>query len=236
MSGLTDCPKCKGLGWIFLTDELGNECVKECECQEMVKAQMRLRASGISDEFRKKGFKNFNDRGMTLLKKARETAINYCKQFPEIKDTRFNSILFSGQVGSGKTHLSMAICNAIMDSYKIAVRYMPYREEIIRIKQNVFDEDDYNGRMEQFKKAPVLMIDDLLKGKNTEADVNILFEIINHRYLNNLPMIISTEKSIGELLDFDEGTMSRVIEMSRGHQVELKGREYNYRIYGEVKE
>ena len=74
------------------------------------------------------------------------------------------------------------------------------------------------------------MIDDLLKGKNTEADNNILFEIINYRYLNNLPMVISTEKMQEELLDYDEGTMSRVIEMSRGHMVEIVGREYNYRL------
>ena len=78
------------------------------------------------------------------------------------------------------------------------------------------------------------MIDDLLKGKNSEADVNILFEIINHRYFKNMPMVISTEKGIDELLDFDEGTMSRVIEMARGHQIEIVGREYNYRLYGEM--
>ena len=226
------CEKCKGIGWIFLTDEEGNECVKECECQELIRARGRLKASGISDEFQRKGFKNFDDRKLPLLKKARETAIDYCKQFPVIKDTRYNSILFMGQVGSGKTHLSMAICNAIMDKYMIAVRYMPYREEIIRIKQKVNDDEDYDSRIKKFKECPVLMIDDLLKGKNTEADINILFEIINYRYLNNLPMIISTEKTIDELLSFDEGTMSRILEMSRGHQIEFKGREYNYRLYG----
>lgn len=229
----SSCEKCNDTGWVFITDEEGNECVRECECRELLKAQNRLKASGISDEFQKKGFKNFSDRGKPLLKRARDMAIDYCKKFPEIKDTRYNSIIFMGQVGSGKTHLSMAIGNAIMDKYRTAVRYMPYREEIIRIKQTVRDEEVYNDRIQQFKETPVLMIDDLLKGKNTEADVNILFEIVNYRYLNNLPMIISTEKSIGELLEFDEGTMSRVLEMSRGYQIEFKGREYNFRLNGE---
>lgn len=234
MIGLPDCEKCKGIGWIFTTDENGVECVKECECQEIVKARDRLEASGISEEFRKKGFKNFDDRGMPLLKRARDMAIRYCKEFPMIRDTRTNSVLFMGQVGSGKTHLSMAICNALMDSYKVGVRYMPYREEIIRIKQSIREEDEYDNRIKRFKEAPVLMIDDLLKGKSTEADVNILFEIINYRYLNNLPMIISTEKTVKELLDFDEATMSRAIEMSKGFQSEIRGREFNYRLKGVV--
>lgn len=232
MTDSAKCSKCNGIGWVIKKDEDGNEYAIECECQEVIKAKRRLEASGISEEFRKKGFKNFDDRNMPLLKKARDIAIDYCKNFPEIRSTRYNSILFMGQVGSGKTHLSMAICNAIMDNYKTGVRYMPYREEIIRIKQNIRNEDDYDNRIKIFKECPVLMIDDLLKGKSTDADINILFEIINYRYLNNLPMIISTEKTTDELLEYDEGTMSRIIEMSRGHLIELKGREHNYRLYG----
>ena len=139
-------------------------------------------------------------------------------------------VLFMGQVGSGKTHLSFAICKGIMDVYKTSVIYMAYRDEMVKLKQSVKDENSYKESIEKFKQCPVLMIDDLLKGKTTEADVNILFEIINHRYINNLPMIISTEKTKDELLDFDEGTMSRIIEMSRDYQVEIVGKEYNYRL------
>lgn len=226
------CPICKGVGVIMYEID-GYQYAKDCECRELMLARQRMERSGISEEFRGKGFKNFNDRGMDVLKKAKAIGIDYCKKFPEIRNTRRNSVLYQGQVGSGKTHLSIAICNAIMDKHKTGVVYMPYREEITKIKQCVTDEINYNQAISRFKNAPVLMIDDLLKGKSTEADVNILFEIINHRYLKNLPMIISTEKTTDELLDFDEGTMSRIIEMARGHQIEIVGREYNYRLYGD---
>lgn len=226
------CEKCNDTGWIIY-QENGIEYCKPCECQEVAKAQHRLKASGISEEFLKKGFKNFNDRNMDILKKAKNIGILYCKDFPKIRNTKRNSVLYMGQVGSGKTHLSMAICNAIMNNYKTGVIYMAYREEMIRIKQTVNDESNYRNAITPYKTCPVLMIDDLLKGKSTEADINILFEIINYRYINNLPMIISTEKTKNELLDFDEGTMSRVIEMARDYQIEITGKEYNYRLYGE---
>ena len=223
------CPICKGSGWINYSRD-GYDYARECECQALIKAKKRIMASGISEELLNKGFKGFDDRGIEVLKTAKSTGIRYCQKFPEIKNTRNNSILFMGQVGSGKTHLSFAICKAIMDFYKTSVVYMAYREEMVKLKQIVKDENNYKETIERFKQCPVLMIDDLLKGKTTEADVNILFEIINHRYINNLPMIISTEKTKDELLDFDEGTMSRIIEMSQGYQIEIIGKEYNYRL------
>lgn len=224
-----ECEKCGGRGWILYKKD-GMDYAKPCECQEVMRAQSRLNASGISEEFHKKGFKNYNDRNMEILKNARNTAISYCKNFPEIKNTNHNSIIFMGQVGSGKTHLSMAICNNLMDFHKVGVLYMPYREEITKIKQSIKDEISYNNAINRFKTCQTLMIDDLLKGKSTEADVNILFEIINYRYINMLPIIVSTEKTKDELLDFDEGVMSRVLEMTKDYQIEIIGEQYNYRL------
>ena len=77
----------------------------------------------------------------------------------------------------------------------------------------------------------VLFVDDLFKGKITDSDINIMFELINHRYFNNLPVIISSECGVGRLLDIDEALGSRLVEMSRGRVVELRGRELNYRMY-----
>lgn len=225
------CDLCKDTGWIHFEKD-GKDYAKRCECQQIVEAEARLKKSGISDEFLKKSFDNYNDMGKMPLCIAKTKAMEYSRNFPDIREDRHNSILFMGQVGSGKTHLSMAICNKLLNEYKTPVLYMPYRETILRIKQSVNDEINYNKAMERYKTTPVLMIDDLLKGKNTEADTNILFEIINFRYLNNSPMIVSTEKTLNQLLDFDEGVMSRLIEMSRAYMVEIKGQEFNYRLKG----
>lgn len=110
MLGVEGCPKCGGKGFIEYEKD-GYSFVKDCECTEIAFAKERLRLSGISEEFQKKGFKNFNDRGMDVLKRAKAIGLQYCKEFPEIRRTKRNSVLYQGQVGSGKTHLSMAICN-----------------------------------------------------------------------------------------------------------------------------
>ena len=89
----------------------------------------------------------------------------------------------------------------------------------------------HTQKSNKFKNAPVLFIDDFLKGKLTESDVNVVYEIVNYRYNNKLPVIISTEKTLDELINFDEAIASRLIEMCTGYIVVFAGKELNYRLY-----
>jgi AAA ATPase len=109
---------------------------------------------------------------------------------------------------------------------------MGYRDAITSIKQNMLDSVYYNKVMNRYKNARVLFVDDLFKGKITDSDINIMFELINHRYFNNLPVIISSECGVDRLLGIDEALGSRLVEMSKGRIVELRGRDLNYRMYG----
>lgn len=228
----TVCPKCGGSMWITWKDEQGCDMARRCECFEPTMAKRRIARSGISEPFRAKGFKNFDTRGIAQLEKAYIICVDYCKNYQDFKESRHNSILLLGQVGCGKTHLALASANALLDYQKIRVVYMPYREMITRLKQNITDEDSYTKDIDTFKTAPMLVIDDLLKGKTTESDINILFEIVNYRYVCNLPVIVTSEKTTGELLDFDSAIGSRLVEMAEGRIIEFKGNELNYRLRG----
>ena len=64
------------------------------------------------------------------------------------------------------------------------------------------------------------------------TSIAIVNELINHRYFNNLPIISSSECSVGRLLDIDEALGSRLMEMTKDRVVELRGKELNYRVYG----
>ena len=188
--------------------------------------------SEISDEFQTKTFNNFSDRGIEQLKIAKLKTIEYYQNFSKMERERENSIMLCGQVGSGKTHLGMALANNLIKTKKVAVVYMEYRQTATKLKQIITDDYNYNMELNKFKKARVLFIDDLLKGKVTDADVNLLYEIVNYRYLNKLPMIVSTEKTKEELIEFDAAIASRIIQMSKGNVIELSGKELNYRLYG----
>lgn len=165
---------------------------------------------------------------------AKKKAMEYVKNFEKIRGQRQNSMLFSGQVGAGKTHLSMAACNELMSQF-VGIRYMPYKEVINYLKQIKTSEEDYQREMNSYKNAPVLMIDDLFKlserkGMVNEADLDIIYEIVNARYIKSMPMIISTEYSPEKLLETDQATGSRIIEMCKTRIVEFEGIQLNDRL------
>ena len=199
-----------------------------CECEERKRYQRILDKSGISEGFSKISFKEF-ETNTEWQKIAKAMAIDYVKNFEYIEKQRNNSIAFLGNCGSGKTHLSIAIANNLM-AKNIGVLYMPYREKVTKIKQVIIDDIEYNNQISNYKNARVLLIDDFAKGKTTESDINIMFEIINYRYLNSKPIIVSSEMTQDKLLDFDEAVGSRIIEMARGRIGEVIGIENNYRL------
>lgn len=225
------CKICKGTTWIFHKDANGYEWVTPCECREKAISLKLLASSGISEEDSKKGFAGFNTFNEPALVNAKGTATSYFQKFVTIEGERINSIMLCGASGRGKTTLGMAVANNLISS-GVGVRYMPYRDAVTELKQLLGHENKqlYKDKMYRLQNARVLFIDDLLKGKVTESDINIIYEIINYRYLQRKPVIISTEKTIEELLAFDEAIGSRLIEMSKGYIITFDSSVPNYRL------
>lgn len=235
-----ECEICKDTEWVDVKDEYGlYSSSYPCKCREVKLYRRILECSGIAEDFLCKtfdNFKTFNKQTELLLAKAKE----YAKTFSLLKNKRNNSLALLGQVGSGKSHLTIAVANELMKQ-GIGVRYMQYREDISKIKQCVMDEENYNKEMNKWKNANVLLLDDLFKRATTknqygeqlnDSDSRIMFEIINYRYFNRLPIIVSSEHGVMKLLELDEAIGSRIIEMCKGYTVEIKGKENNYRLRG----
>lgn len=221
-----NCEKCKDTTWIL--NEEGNV-IKRCKCYEMMKLKEQWSESGLKTDDLDKTFKTYEPWN-NLTKHMKSVTTNYYLRFKNIEKTKHNSILFCGQPGSGKTHLSIALANNFIEKDGKKVIYMPYRDVITKLKQNIIDKEYYKSLVSKFQQADILLIDDLFKGKVNETDINIMFEIVNHRYINKLPMIVSTEYFIEDILAFDEAIGSRVYEMAKDFIVEVKGKENNYRL------
>lgn len=227
-----NCKACKDTGWII--DE--NNYALKCECVALNISKNIVELAGINKEDEAKTFKNFEKSKFDNINFAKENAIEYVKKFKEIEKNRFNSICFLGiiengekkGVGTGKTHLGIAITNNLLHK-GVAVRYFSYREEITKIKQTITDHEVYQRELNKWKTCKVLFIDDMFKGRTTESDVNIMFEIVNHRYLSRLPMIITSELDIDGMNNIDQAITSRIYEMSRGFINILGGNNANYR-------
>lgn len=220
------CDKCRDMLFI----ELEDGSYGPCRCRALRIADEKLKASGISEEFRRMRFETYNYETNMQTMEAFLTAKNYSKDFEDIRAVRKNSMILSGSVGVGKTHLAMSIANTLLDR-SIGVIYMPYRSSITNLKQSITDEENYQREINVYKNAEVLLIDDLFKGRITPSDVNIMYEILDYRYFKCLPVIVTTEKLVDELLDIDEAIGSRLYEMCKNYVIEIKGQGLNYRLH-----
>lgn len=229
LRNLYNCPICCDTGFIPTEDENGYVVYKYCKCREMARVEKIWKDSGISINDIDKSFKNFKNWNMEI-ENMKDRATNYYYRFNTIRNERSNSIMMCGNPGCGKTHLAIALANNLIQNKQISVIYMPYRDVVIKLKQNIIDEEAYKKIISKYKLAEVLLIDDLFKGKINETDINIIFELINYRYLNRLPLIISTEFTVDKLLEFDEAVGSRIYEMCKGFITEIRGTENNYRL------
>ena len=172
----------------------------------------------------RRSLRNIRRSGMAgLLDKY--TLGNYDTTAPEYKrlvekgrefiGSRDKWLYICGRPGSGKTHLCIAICSELLKSHE--VKYMVWRDVAPRLKAAVNDTGEYMSILAPLKNAEVLYIDDFLKGSVNQADINLAFELINSRYNNNLRTIISTERSLEEVLSLDEALGSRILEKSKGY-------------------
>lgn len=229
-----NCNLCKNKGYIIKLEEYEDgsfhQVCADCKCAEIRKSILRMKRSGLKDIIKDYTFDKFED-GEPWQKAIKNAAMEYAKA-PE------GWFFLGGQSGAGKTHLCTAICREFLLAGR-SVRYMLWRDDIVKIKGAVTDSEEYSAMVDRFKRVDVLYIDDLFKTgkaadntaqKPTGADINVAFEIINYRYNNpSLLTIISSELSEDELLDIDEAIGGRIFERSKSISI-AKDRARNYRI------
>lgn len=210
------CPECEDLEYIPKIID-GVEVMVECTCKAKRDHERALARSGILDKFKSKNFGNFVE--TQTNKDIKNACIGYVKSKAYVET---KSLMILGQVGSGKTHLAMAIANNLL-AKGVEVKYIDYRAFMTQIKQSITDKDEYQELIESVKRAEVLYVDDLYKGKVTESDINIMFEIINSRYLADMPVIVTSELGPSKLIEIDEGIASRLMEMAEEYMLISKG-------------
>jgi DNA replication protein DnaC len=226
------CTVCKDEEGYLVKDAEGRDVWKICECKSIRRIERLMKSSYITDEFRQKRFGNFiRDGRPQAVADAFEAAREYATEFRQIRNRRENSIALLGRPGCGKTHLLMAIANKLLCS-GVGVAYFPWVEGFNDLKS---DMDTAAEKVYRLQQAEVLYIDDLFKGRKevTPYQMEQLFAIINYRYLQHKPMLISSERTISDMCEIDEGIGSRIYEVCRRYKVTLQGgQELNFRLSG----
>lgn len=109
-------------------------------------------------------------------------------------------MIFIGRYGTGKTHLAFAIANSLLIQ-GVLVIYETFINLMEKLKESYSNDNlDYYEIIKLYCECDLLIIDDLGKERLSEWILEKLFQIVNTRYENMLPIIITTNYTEQELV------------------------------------
>lgn len=152
-------------------------------------------------------------------------------QIKELATCRFVSkgenVFLIGPTGTGKTHLTKAICH---HACRINLNVLYYRfYELFNMLKEADIKNKLPRIMKQINKAAILAIDDFAFKKIDQISAEFLYAIVDSRYRQG-SLIITSNRSIGDWPGvFPDPVMANAI-MDRiahsAHQIIIKGESY----------
>lgn len=230
--GLWYCGKChtqKQVRIQVLDEERTPFCLCECanekyrNTEKMIKEyQKRQRISenrriGFPDrEMQEWTFEN-DDLANEKITKAMK---RYVEHFPEFFRGGKGLLLY-GMPGGGKTYAACEVANALIDKgYSALVTNFARLTNVIQGRYD--DRQDYIDSLQDYQ---LLVIDDLGVERRSEYMQEMVFNIIDSRYRQKLPMIITTNLTMQEIKNPNNLGDSRIYDriIERCFPVEVAG-------------
>lgn len=133
------------------------------------------------------------------------------------------SLVLTGFVGTGKTHQALGALRAAATCGR-RLRFQLGTAADFYASLRPRDKHDSEAVMAQWRAADLILLDDLGAAKLTEWAEEQTYRLVNHRYENDKPMIITTNV-VGERFSevLGDRIASRLAEAAAGHVVGLVG-------------
>lgn len=206
------------------------------ELRDKARRESWLRESGIPPKFMKESLETFEDRGGNTHERL-TICQEYSHNFPAVHCQGYKSLMLvsPNSWGVGKSHLACGIAKEVIGKWcgMMLPVYYATEQVILRRVRATYSQNNSETEEQLFNhlaNVPLLIVDDM--GKEEVADPRFVqrtwFSIINGRYENELPMVITanlTSDSVAKHLGGNrnsEATFDRLWEMIVGVMYEVK--------------
>lgn len=192
-----DCPICSDTGYVN---------GKICSCIKEATKKLAFQELSRNMPIYESRFDNFNlnyypdtedDSGVNP--KKRITAIfklckDYVKDFSPVSS---QNLLFMGDSGLGKTHLTLAIVSGVIEKGFNVIYGSAYN--LFSAVENEHFSSEKGDSYENMLDCDLLVIDDLGTEFSTSFTQSTLYGLVNSRILSGKPTIINTNLSMAEI-------------------------------------
>jgi DNA replication protein DnaC len=212
-------------------------CTPECEKKndqrewEITRRDARIATlrerSGLSKRMKGYTLENFDPYASPpSTVRAVEKVEEYLNNWDENRELG-RGLYLSGDVGTGKTHLAVAVMNELMRRKRVPALFVTVPELLDNLRGAYNDPGrNLDEWMDTVKNADLLVLDDLGSERPTEWVQERIYVIVNHRYREALPTIFTSNigpKDVATQLG--ERTASRIIAMCE-EGIDIEGDDY----------
>jgi DNA replication protein DnaC len=218
------CQICNDRGYLRYDVPVGHPSfgqVYACECRKLEMAHDRIdklrRISNLS-AFSGSSFEDFNA-DVPGTQAAKEAAMDFAL------DPTHRWLVLSGPVGVGKTHLGVAIAQFAIEQHMMNAYFaaVPDLMDHLRSAFAPGATEGYDERFEEIRNAQLLVLDDLGTENATPWAQEKLYQIINHRYIERLPTVITTNVDLRKI---DDRVASRMLDHRLSTHVDIDATDY----------
>ncbi|MDQ3923527.1 MAG: ATP-binding protein [Actinomycetota bacterium] len=210
-------------------------CTPECEMKnerrewELMRRDARVGSlvekSGLSKRLKSYTFSNFKPYVSPEAARAVERVEEYLGSWEENKEEG-KGLYLCGGVGTGKTHLAVAVLNEVVRKKRVPSLFVTVPELLDNLREAYNKPGrDLDEWMDAVQNADFLVLDDLGSERVTEWVRERIFVIVNHRYREQLPTVFTSNVGPKDLAEqLGERTASRIIAMCEW--IALEGDDY----------
>ena len=181
---------------------------KRCDCLKQLMREISYNALSDKLPIRECTFDNFDvnyyppdyDSKLRLDKRLHMTKVfEFCRNYAETFFRNSESLIFMGETGLGKTHLSLAIAGRVTEK-GFGVVYGSAQNILSSLENEKFGKQPSESSPEKsVLSCDLLILDDMGAEFVTQFTVSALYNIINTRLMEKKPTIISTNLSPREM-------------------------------------
>jgi DNA replication protein DnaC len=210
-------------------------CTPECEKKneqrewELMRRDARVGSlvekSGLSKRLKSYTFSNFKPYVSPEAARAVERVEEYLGSWEANKEEG-KGLYLCGGVGTGKTHLAVAVLNEVVRKKRVPSLFVTVPELLDNLREAYNKPGrDLDEWMDAVQNADFLVLDDLGSERVTEWVRERIFVIVNHRYREQLPTVFTSNVGPKDLAEqLGERTASRIIAMCEW--IALEGDDY----------
>ena len=192
------CPEC-----IRVADEKLRSAMETRKSEEKLKKledhrKARIASSGLPKRFVDRTLANYLVNS-PKQREALEMTTEYVNNIDALRSGR--SLVMSGTVGVGKTHLAAAIVNSVIKIENNTCAIYVTARDMIRCVRGTWGMRDGSeiSVIERYATTPMLVIDEIGVQYGTDSEMISMFEIIDKRYGNQLPTVFISNLPLKEM-------------------------------------